>query len=249
MIAIAVRRIFLPENDAKPIKADIQGIPYLIGTCIYSFMCHHSLPSLLTPISDKSKLKSLISLDYLVISGFYLSLAMSGVFAFSDIKDLYTLNFVPNDSDNVSIFLKVTEYFLALFPVFTLSASFPIIAITLKNNLQYLFMSATHLETYNFCVRRFLFPVLAIIPPIFITFFTESVLNLVGFTGGYAGTGIQYIIPAFLVFYGRKTCHALLGHGIVNAYQSPFKSNWWLVLVGAWTVGCLVFVSIHFVTY
>lgn len=245
MISIAIHRLFAHQIDPPvvPKRADVNGIPYLIGTCIYSFMCHHSLPSLLTPISNKRRIKSLISMDYLLICAFYLSLALTGIFAFSDIKDLYTLNFVPN-SDQDNVFLKGIEYFLALFPVFTLSTSFPIIAITLRSNLQTLFLDTTQIESYNFFLRRGFFPLLAIVPPIVVCFFTESVISLVGFTGCYAGTGIQYLIPVFLVFSARRVCESMIGRGIVNDFRSPFKGNIWLLLILSWTVGCLVLVTI-----
>lgn len=247
MISIAVHRLFAAQSSqdppVNPKRADINGIPYLIGTCIYSFMCHHSLPSLLTPIANKRKLKSLISADYGLICAFYLSLALTGIFAFADIKDLYTLNFVPN-SDQDSAFLKAIEYFLALFPVFTLSASFPIIAITLRSNLQTLFLDTTQLESYNFFLRRVFFPLLAVLPPIVICFFTESVISLVGFTGCYAGTGIQYLIPVFLVYRARRTCEAMIGRGILNDFRSPFKGNLWLIAIVSWTATCLVLVTI-----
>uniref|UniRef100_A0A182PE15 Amino acid transporter transmembrane domain-containing protein n=1 Tax=Anopheles epiroticus TaxID=199890 RepID=A0A182PE15_9DIPT len=249
MISIAIHRLLAPVSDSSntlpitPKRADLAGIPYLIGTCIYSFMCHHSLPSLLTPIANKGRLKALVSLDYVLIGGFYLALALTGIFAFADIKDLYTLNFVPS-ADQANGLLKVVEYFLALFPVFTLSASFPIVAITLRNNLQTLFLDAAQLEAYNFFLRRVFFPLLAILPPLIVCYFTESVSNLVGFTGCYAGTGIQYLIPVALVLSARRTCDNMIGRGIVNEFHSPFTGTVWPMLVIGWTIACLVLVTI-----
>ena len=50
----------------------------------------------------------------------------------------------PSDDDddgiagsNPSVLIKLVDYFLNLFPVFTLSTNFPIIAITLRCRLQY----------------------------------------------------------------------------------------------------------------
>uniref|UniRef100_A0A182VRF4 Amino acid transporter transmembrane domain-containing protein n=1 Tax=Anopheles minimus TaxID=112268 RepID=A0A182VRF4_9DIPT len=250
MISIAIHRLLAPvDSTALPItpkRADISGMPFLIGTCIYSFMCHHSLPSLLTPIANKGRLKVLLSLDYVLIGAFYLALALTGVFAFADIKDLYTLNFVPSATQTNGL-LQAVEYFLALFPVFTLSASFPIVAITLRNNLQTLFLDPAQLETYNFFLRRVFFPLLAILPPLVVCYFTESVSNLVGFTGCYAGTGIQYLIPIALVLSARRTCDSMIGRGIVNEFRSPFKGTLWPMLVFAWSVACLVLVTIDLI--
>ena len=68
----------------------------------------------------------MLSLDYTVILSFYLLVAFTGIFAFDEIQDLYTLNFTPNPGE--PWYMKMIHYFLSLFPVFTLSTNFPIIA-------------------------------------------------------------------------------------------------------------------------
>lgn len=245
MISIAIHRILLNGPEGNPPAANPAGIPALFGACVYSFMCHHSLPSLVAPIRDKNGLHPLLSADYILICCFYVFLALTGAFAFATLDDLYTLNFVPN-STQTDIVLKFIEYFLALFPVFTLSTSFPIIAITLRNNLQSLFLGTSQLEDYGFFIRRLAFPLLAILPPIIVTYFTDSLTSLVSFTGSYAGTGIQYIIPIALVFQARRTCTQLLGQGIVNEFRSPFKSVAWLIFVLIWACTCVVLVTVNF---
>lgn len=245
MTSIAIRRLLVNGPEGNPPMANPYGIPALFGTCVYSFMCHHSLPSLVVPIRDKSGLHSLLSADFIVISIFYLFLALTGSFAFATLDDLYTLNFIPTakQSDLVLVFV---EYFLALFPVFTLSASFPIIAITLRNNLQALFLDTSQLDDYNFVLRRCIFPLLAILPPVIVTYFTHSITSLMSFTGSYAGTGIQYIIPIALVWQARRTCSQLLGQGIVNEYRSPFGSVAWLIFVLIWACTCVILVTLNF---
>ncbi|CAG2183401.1 unnamed protein product, partial [Oppiella nova] len=109
-------------------------------------MCHHSLPSLVTPISNKSRIFVLILTDYIMILCFYCLLSFTGIFAFNHLEDIYTLNFqiekcyTPSDDNPVKP-VPFLDYFLPLFPVFTLSTNFPIIAITLQNNLKTLFSS------------------------------------------------------------------------------------------------------------
>lgn len=245
MISIAVRRLLVDGVAGHPPIANLQGIPALFGTCVYSFMCHHSLPSLVVPIRDKNGLFSMLSADYALIGSFYLLLALTGSFAFSTLDDLYTLNFIPTVKQS-GILIIFIEYFLALFPVFTLSASFPIIAITLRNNLQALFLDTTSLPDYNFVLRRLTFPLLAILPPIAVTYFTDSLTSLVSFTGSYAGTGIQYIIPVVLVWQARKICSQTLGQGIINEYRSPFQSVAWLIVILVWACTCIILVTLNF---
>ena len=115
--------------------ADVTSLPSLFGVSIYSFMCHHSLPSLLTPMSRKSKLNTVLLADLSLILGFYCLLCFTATFRFArkrlpswpklqgaltcnahvagSLKDLYTLNFKNFKSEFVS-------YYLGLFPVFTL---------------------------------------------------------------------------------------------------------------------------------
>lgn len=243
MISMAIHLLIWTGPQGKPPAFDVTGMPTLFGACVYSFMCHHSLPGLISPIRGKSHLGLHLALDYTLISVFYLLLAFTGAFAFAHLNDLYTLNFVPTDNEN--IFLEIVEYFLALFPVFTLSTSFPIIAITLRNNLQSLFLDTSRLESYNFLLRKLLFPVVAVVPPLLLTYFLEDISMLIRFTGSYAGTGIQYLMPTFLVLSARRHCTTLLGYGVVNKYKSPFSNMAWAIFVLLWSFVCIILVSVN----
>lgn len=247
MIGIATYRIIFPEdpnNRPNPIEYNITTVPFLIGSLVYAFMSQHSLPSILVPIQEKHKIFRIITIDYFLITFLYLTLALTGIFAFSKLEDLYTLNFIPSDGSQQAFILKFVEYFLALFPVLTLTTTFPIVAITLRNNLQTLFIENSQIEAQNFFVRRMLFPLMAIIPPFIITFNTENVESLVSFTGCFAGNFIQYGFPLALVYFARKTCRNVLGNGIVNDFASPFQSNSWILMLISWSCISLVLVSV-----
>lgn len=247
MIAYATKNLIIHGAQGNPPAANIIGIPSLFGACIYSFMCHHSLPALVAPIANKSTLNRFLALDYSLIAVFYLLLALTGAFAFEHLNDLYTLDFSPRGSGDCSksnnIFVILIQYFLSLFPVFTLSTSFPIIAITLRNNLQSLFLNE---DMSYFCLRKFVFPVLAILPPYLIAMSTKDLSKLVVITGSYAGAGIQYLIPTVLVYYARRKTNKVIGLGVVNQFASPFSSNCWLVFVIVWAVACMILVSVNF---
>lgn len=227
------------SDRPSPSSVVFLGLPNLFGVCVYSFMCHHSLPSLITPITRKKYLSSLMAGDYILILSFYLLLAFTGIFAFSQISDLYTLNFQPEESDSWAQF--IVHLFLSLFPVFTISTNFPIIALTLSNNLRALFLREG--RTYSYLTRRVLFPVLALVPPTCVAMATHSLELLVGVTGSYAGTGIQYVVPAALVYFSRKKTREALGVGVQNPHLSPFRSIYWVVFVQMWAAMCLIFVT------
>jgi hypothetical protein len=257
MITLSVVKISSSAGDSvmHPPLAKFSELPPLFGVSIYSFMCHHSLPSLVTPIKSKSSsLSTLFLLDYLLITTFYLLLSILGCFAFASIPDLYTLAFVDKSGGywNRSISL-----FLGLFPVFTLSSSFPIIAITLKNNLnsmvggnQSIMGSGSNNPQHNL-----LFTLVTILPPFLVSVFVSNVQVLVGFTGAFAGAQIQYVIPTLIVVAARKRvkgCSLIQSTSSSssdsNPHASPFRSTFWTVFVLGWTLASTSLVVYHLFT-
>ena len=101
---------------------------------VFTFMCHHSIPSVIIPLADKGKTLKVVLVDYIIV------LLYSSVMVFtavinkpaSQINPLYSLNFSNHP-------VGMVAKFLSLYPVFTLSSNFPLICITLRNNLMALF--------------------------------------------------------------------------------------------------------------
>jgi hypothetical protein len=44
MISIAIEQLIKDGVQGHPPAAALTGLPALFGACVYSFMCHHSLP-------------------------------------------------------------------------------------------------------------------------------------------------------------------------------------------------------------
>jgi len=180
MIILTIVRLSSGGGEGHPAVVDISGMTNLLGASVYAFMCHHSLPQMATPIRNKSNIYRLFGVDFLIILVFYVTICITAVFTFSDIQDLYTLNFGPKEALSVKNPITkcvVIQYFLALFPVFTLCSSFPIIGITLRNNLKVLFMLLFHRADVPFPwpVDRLLFPLLAVAVPFIVAFATTNV--------------------------------------------------------------------------
>lgn len=244
MIILALIRIIKGHGEGHPQAAQLSGVPNLFGVCVYSFMCQHSLPSLITPISDKRRVTTLLMVDYILILAFYSLLSFTAIFCFDSslLRDMYTLNF----TDNCDVLgVAALRYFLGLFPVFTISTNFPIIAVTLRNNWKTLF----HRDggTYPWVVDRVVFPLITLVPPIVVAFCTHDLESLVGITGSYAGTGIQYIIPAALVFCSRRHLEPVFGRDVQNKHRSPFRHTFWVAFVVIWATSCLMFVTANII--
>ena len=127
-IVILIFSVCKGENFA-PRPYVLEMTPNMIGICVYSFMCHHSLPVLMKQISNKTNIHMIVFKVYLGILAFYVVLGLTGTFAFQEINELYTLNFqqfIPT----------IFNVLLSLFPVYTLSLTFPIIVTTFRNNVE-----------------------------------------------------------------------------------------------------------------
>lgn len=183
---------------------------------------------------------------------FYFLVSYTGAFAFgSDLEDFYTLNFLPehSKSSTQSTILKIIDYYLSLFPVFTISASFPIIGITLRNNLKSLyFFIKPEASTYR--KSNFIdigLPLITLIPPFCISMVTHDLQILVGVTGSYAGVAIQYVIPSCLVYFGRRLAIRKFRENFQgeHSYSSPFKHKYWVYFVLLWANVSVIFVTVN----
>jgi hypothetical protein len=117
------------------------------------------------------------------------------------IQQLLTLNFQSYD-------FSLIGGFLVLFPVFTLTTNYPLISITLRNNIQVLGERVKFIKNWKY--SSFCFSALAAVPPIILAFLTDNVSELVGVTGGLAGLFIQYTFPGLLVLFARIKMNQLL---------------------------------------
>ncbi len=252
MVGIALSKL-ATGNTTAPSLASFSGFPLLFGVSIYSFMCQHSLPGMITPMRSKKGLFWKIGVDFALILGFYLLLAYTGAFWLSAdaLDEIYTLNFfipfMPEFSSAKKL-LSVLGYYLALFPVFTLSTNFPIISITLRENLKALSRILLHRwvgdRPYPWPVERLLFPILALFIPIIIAFATQRVELLVSITGSFPGVGVQYVIPVSLAFCGKYIVTKRYNLKYENKYKSPFSYVFFLVFVLIWTAVSVVLIVV-----
>jgi len=238
MITISI--VFIAEGNGAVIKdlkwVDFGKLPALFGVSVFAFMCHHSLPGIISPIKNKNAIHLLMFIDVLAILITYVTLGATAMVAYGaetkekcdfqpgppcTLQKLYTLNF--NSFKIVPI-----AYYLALYPVFALSSNFPLIAITLRNNMMG-FFNFDEVRQNRF---RPFFSILAFGPPLCIAASTKDAHFLVDITGSYAGVFIMFVFPALIVFFARRKI-AIMFPGAVNQHQSPFsfpKPNFWVFL-------------------
>lgn len=255
IILAAIKVVKGGRQDSDVPSFSLSALPNLFGGAVYSFMCHHSLPGIVTPMRNKSHLQRIVATSYGSVIVVYILLFISCGFAFGvTVKDPLTFNF-PADQ------YGLVGSLLFLFPVFTLSSTFPMLSITLRNNIDTLIQfvsdkgsqkgaSLPPPETSR--LRRTILTLLAVGPPTLMSYIAKhaniSVDSLVGFTGAFAGCAVMLIIPAAFVYCSRraftKAWNSKKGSRMsqpTNFHHSPFAGQGWVIAVLAWALLSLIF--------
>jgi hypothetical protein len=141
--------------------------------------------------------------------------------------------------------------FLQLFPVFTLSSNFPLLTITLRNNMVSLVkillgpertQKSDIMREPASWIRAFIFTLSALAPAFIITMFdNRNVTLLVRLTGSFPGLFIMFVFPTVLVFFARRLQRSNeMPNPTSNPYKSWFQSKWWLVAISFWCFVALI---------
>lgn len=253
MISLTIDLMAHPKNPLPKTPFARSNVPAFFGTAIYAFMCHHSLPGIVAPMKNKLKVTMIFAIDFILIASVYIILGVLAVICFgTDLKSLYIYKFKDFP-------IKVFAVFLQLFPVFTVSSNFPMLTITLRNNMVHLvkiIMGPERTQKSDVMrepatwFRGFVFTLSALAPAFIISMFDDrNVTLLVRLTGSYPGLFIMFVFPTVLVFFARRTAASqAMASPKSNPYSSWFQSSLWLVLIGIWCVAALVLQTYNLVT-
>uniref|UniRef100_A0A7I4Z1F8 Aa_trans domain-containing protein n=1 Tax=Haemonchus contortus TaxID=6289 RepID=A0A7I4Z1F8_HAECO len=91
MIALATAQMVSSGAAVTPTPVNIHGFGSLFGTAVYAFMCHHSIPALITPMRSKTGLFFKLSGIYLLVLAFYFTLSITALrYSNPDTGDWYS---------------------------------------------------------------------------------------------------------------------------------------------------------------
>ena len=246
MISIAIARLAQGQRtNSPPPPARISGFSIIFGVSNFISKCQHSLPGMVTPMKSKKGLSAMLLVPFVAAQAMYFVLYFTAIFSVPqhELFDLYTLNFFKpfhlNDSVGGHV-LSVIGYFLAVFPVFSLGTVFPIISVTLRENIKDLAhiicKHCTGHKPFPFVINHLLFSTLAVFPPLVIAFVTTKVVLVASITGSLLGVWLQYLFPALFVLTGKYVIQKKLKKEYRNKYASPFSHSVILISVIVWTL-------------
>ncbi|CAI5455310.1 unnamed protein product [Caenorhabditis angaria] len=272
MISLASLQLLSNGPAAHPPASNFHGFGSLFGCAVYAFMCHHSIPSLITPMESKDRVFGKIAVVYGIVGAFYFTLSLTGAFAFEHVQDIYTLNFLHDE--NTSFVYTIIDYFLALFPIITLTSSYPIIALTLINNFKVvkdILWPKTGIENESLLeeenndddtdderevrtsrndkksVFDIFVTILVLALPTFLSLMTDNMLLLASITGSFPGVVVQFAIPCLLVSAARKHARSVLNFPVPRKHVSPFQGTIWIVMISLWASFSIIMVLLNLI--
>ncbi|KAK6040485.1 hypothetical protein COOONC_22010 [Cooperia oncophora] len=174
-----------------------------------------------------------------------------------------------------SVFYFACDHFLALFPVFTITTSYPILATTLINNIRVLRDAVfppgsrvsseeeslledendddderdSRLRRSSRSDHRYdvIIPIVVIGIPMAVAMLTDNVLLLATVTGSYPGVAVQFLIPCWLVVSARKYAKSVLNFPVPKKHSSPFKYNYWPYAIVIYSIFAIIMVTLNIV--
>jgi hypothetical protein len=211
MLRWMFRQDFVKETSRQIPLWNMAGIPSLFGNGAFTFMVHHSIPGLVFPLQNQKSAPRAIGMAYCISFVIYIALCLLALWAFGheqyercpntpshpcDIQALFNMNFASLDENWAA-------KFVVMYPVLVVSV-FPLVAITLRNNLKALFGKASFAQRQGFDWLNLGFTFLTVGPPFLVAFLTRDVQVVMTYIGGYFGFMLMFLVPSLLVLHGRK---------------------------------------------
>jgi len=214
----------VPDDDIRVFK--FSAFPELFGNVIFAFMYHHSVPGILTPIRPSRKVYPMLFGATTLTAAVFILESMLAVFAFGGRQgncDHFPCAIQPLYNENY-LAIQGLNFIVNFYPVLNL-APFPVVAITLRNNLMQLIIpdTATH-HMNNLTKTTFMFACLSCIPVYIVAFFVRNVQQMLAYTGGYSGMALMYIFPCWLIIVHRKRLQSF-NFTEANPFRSPISDR------------------------
>ncbi|KAL0248513.1 hypothetical protein GEMRC1_003749 [Eukaryota sp. GEM-RC1] len=227
---IIIGLVYVLNGRGTPVKQlpvfNLKNLPVLFGGTCYSMMCHHSLASTITPLNDHKHAFPVLRRSFYA-DGHFLHCSLfnrchcanspSGT---CQIQDLYLQNFASHD-------YRIIAWSLMLFPLAIFVTLYPMIVMTLKQNLeQFLPFKPDSTLKRPFCTS------FSIIVPLSIGLVFSDLKAVIGLVGTFCGSWIMFGFPCLFAFYARRVARREFPNTVdLNCFASNFSSNRWIYLV------------------
>jgi len=186
-------------SKLEPVNFDGLGLAF--STALFSQLFQHSVPGLINPLKREDRLlvPSVFGMALATTAVLYVFLSFGCVLAFGEeLEESVNINFANfRWGANPSWIAKATSHFCGFYPALATVAVFPLITITLSNNLQVVSPLSKSFRSEHPRAVTLLFRLLAAVPPIVIALPVKSLSTAFKFAG-LGGIWVAFVTPALL---------------------------------------------------
>jgi len=230
------------------------AIVFTSGAVALNF--HYNIPDLINPLQNKRYSSRIVNAAQGTAFGFYILVGlMCSVYFGKDTKPLVTLNWKDytgreggwggSDHDR-PFYAIIVQLFVMLFPVFDMLSVFPLVAITLGNNL----LETTppkYRERGTPKTGKLISRLTAAVPPIILAAAMGALDTIFSFTGLFAFL-LGLIFPALLQLYSVRYCWKVWGKGSeVTPFSSLISALGFVYIALRFGITALLFAILNFI--
>ena len=230
------------------------GMGLLISSMCFSMLFQHSVPGLMAAIdpTQRQSVKHVFGGALISSALLYIVLGVTMALYFgSAILPSSNLNFVNFNfgmGEPSSMVATLMSYVIVLFPVVGSISVYPLITITLSNNLHVSTAKCTGWGQDNRRARIF-WRLVAGIPPILLSLLVRNLSTIIQFSGLFA-VPIAYLFPALLQLYSNRGVEGL--EKIPNEFSWHFNRYavypWAMVVIGLLCWGLVIVQLVQFLS-
>ena len=223
------------------------GFGVIVSTMTFSMLFQHSVPGLMAAIrpSERKNTKYVFSAALLASAALYSMLGVcmcmyfgNHLFASSNLNfvgftwGLGTVKDSVTQDKHPTVFANILSYIIVLFPALSSISVYPLIAITLSNNLHVATSSCTGWSKDD---RRakLLWRFVAAVPPILFCGIIRDLSIIIQFSGLFA-VPIAYIFPSLLQYFSKQRASEF--DDLPSTYTWHFNSQrvyvWIVIVIG-----------------
>ena len=269
MMIVSVLACDFTQNDSFDLPSDAPGhttsggsfemwnpsyLYIILPIAFYANIMHHSVPTLVAPVRDKSQAGEIFVVAFLVTYVAYMTLALvvSSYFgAYSNpSSNLDWMNYLgmsPSDaqlsgSSLAPLYARAMSLFIVVFPSLDVASAFPLNGVTLGNNFMASYYASKMHEVENDFKKRAVFRLLASVPPIIAAAVVKDLGPITAYTG-LTGVVISLIVPAALSYSSEKTLEdkGVSSRTVYTLEGTTGSFSLWIVALGG--------VSIAYIAY
>eukprot|EP00466_Bigelowiella_natans_P013814 jgi/Bigna1/56269/estExt_Genewise1Plus.C_900038 len=232
------------------------------GPCMLAINCHYNIPNVIQPLRSKANVRVVPQLALGVAIVLYLFLGILGALAFDNISPMVSLNWAsytacgggwdlciddaaaPYYAGARRIYAHTIRLFIVLFPVFNIISTYPMICLTLGDNITLAVPDSVKRRISHTTVTG-IARICCVLPPIALAAVFKK-LDVIFSIAGIFGFTLQLTMPCYLNLLTIDYCEETYGKGSsVTPFSLGFLS--WRCVVQALFLLSFVMVGIAFV--